>query len=137
MSDNNKTILIIEDEETILNMYRLKFEASGFNFLGATTGEEGLKMASQQKCDVIFVDLMLENKVEGGVISGYDVISKLRKNNKLSKIYALTNFDQDKSIEQAFKIGVDGYLLKSNLIPSELVAKTRKILAGEKVGVKI
>ena len=71
--------MIIEDENTLLDMYKIKFEASGFNFLGASTGEEGLKIAQAQPIDLFLVDLMLENKTEGGVINGYEVIKKLKK----------------------------------------------------------
>jgi len=134
MSDN-KTILVIEDEETLLNMYRLKFEASGFNFSGFTTGEAGLEIVKKQTFDIILVDLMLKNKTEGGIIDGYDVITQLKKDGNKAKIYALTNFDQDKSVDKAFTVGADGYLIKSDITPGELVSKVNDILVGKKVGV--
>lgn len=129
-------ILIIEDETTLLEMYKLKFEASGFTFFGATTGEEGVDVAKQEKPDLMMVDLMLANKPDGGVMDGYEAIRRLRKDaaTKNKKICALTNFDQEKNVQDARAAGADDYLVKSDLTPAELVNKAKDILAGKKVG---
>jgi len=135
MSYHDKTVLVIEDEETILEMYRIKFSLSGLNFIGASTGEEGLKQVDNQPVDLILVDLMLENKAAGGMIDGYEVIKKVRKKDKNIKICALTNLDQERNIKEAYEAGADDYLVKSDLTPSELIAKVNDILAGKKVGI--
>ena len=136
MPEGKKTILIIEDESTLLDMYRLKFEAAGFTFLGASTGEAGLKMLKTVKPDLILTDLMLGNKAVGGKISGFAVIRSLRRDTRYKgvKICALTNLDQEKNIADAYAAGIDDYLVKSDLTPAELVGKVRDILAGKKVG---
>ena len=135
MLDTKKTVLVIEDEVTLLEMYTIKFSASDLNFFGASTGEEGIKQISEQHVDLLLVDLMLQNKAVGGVIDGYEVIKQVRKNNKDIKICALTNLDQEKNIKEAYIAGADDYLVKSDLTPAELVAKAKDILAGKKVGV--
>ncbi len=135
----SKKVLIIEDDRTLLEMYKIKFTAKGFDVSGATTGEEGLKIAFSQKFDLILVDLKLINKIEGGRIDGFEVIEKFKKNGntKEAKIYALSNLDQEKEIERAYKLGADGYLVKSDLTPSELVAAVGDIFNGKEVGIKI
>jgi len=135
MSYHDKTVLVIEDEETILEMYRIKFSLSGLNFIGASTGEEGLEQVDKQPIDLILVDLMLENKAAGGMIDGYEVIKKVRKKDKNIKICALTNLDQERNIKEAYEAGANDYLVKSDLTPSELIAKVNDILAGKKVGI--
>ncbi len=139
MSGEQKTILIVEDEETLLQMYQIKFESSGFNFLGVTTGEAGLNVVKDQKPNIILVDLILKNKAEGGYLDGFTVIAKLKKNLDLKSIpiYALSNLNQDSDIQKAKKAGADGYLVKSDATPRELVDSVNKILAGEKVGIKL
>ncbi|MBU1084813.1 response regulator [Patescibacteria group bacterium] len=139
MADTKKTILIVEDEETLLQMYQIKFESSGFNFLGVTTGEAGLNVVKNQKPNIILVDLILKNKAEGGYLDGFTVIAKLKKNLDLKgiPIYALSNLNQDSNIQKAKKAGADGYLVKSDATPRELVDSVNKILAGEKVGIKL
>ena len=139
MSDTAKTILIIEDELTLLEMYRLKFEAAGFNFLGAATGEEGITLAETKHPNLILVDLILANKVAGGKIDGFAVLQELKRNphTKAIPIYALTNLNQDSDIEEAFKLGADGYFVKSDLTPKELVDNAQKIFRGEKIGTRL
>jgi len=138
MPDSQKVILIIEDESTLLEMYRLKFEAAGFIFFGVATGEEGVKLAEQKKLDLILVDLILKNKVAGGKIDGFSVLQQLKTNPATNKIplYALTNLNQDSDIDKAFKLGANGYFVKSDLTPKELVESVQKIFKGEIVGVK-
>ncbi|OGF26467.1 hypothetical protein A2242_03535 [Candidatus Falkowbacteria bacterium RIFOXYA2_FULL_47_9] len=136
MPDDQKTVLIIEDEETLLDMYRLKFEVSGFAVLIAPTGEAGLEIMKTARPDLILVDLVLGNKAAGGVLDGYEVIRRLKRNQETAhiKMCALTNYDQDKNVEDAYAAGADDYLVKSDLTPAELVSKARDILAGKKVG---
>jgi two-component system response regulator VicR len=138
MADGQKTILIIEDDKTLLEMYRLKFEAAGFAFLGAATGEEGITLAETKQPDLILVDLLLENKVAGGKIGGFAVLEELKANGKTKTIpmYALTNLNQESDVKEAFKLGADGYLVKSDMTPKELIENAQAILRGEKVGIK-
>jgi len=136
MPDHKKTVLIIEDEQTLLDMYRLKFEASEFTALTALTGEAGLEIMKTARPDLILIDLVLGNKAAGGVLDGYEVIRRLKhdKATAHTKMCVLTNYDQDKNIENAYAAGADDYLVKSDLTPAELVSKARDILNGKKVG---
>lgn len=115
-------------------MYKLKFETSGFNFFGSATGEEGVALFKEKHPDIVMVDLMLENKAEGGVLDGYETIRQLRTLDADVKICALTNLDQEKNVQDARAVGADAYLVKSDVTPSELVAKTHDILAGKDIG---
>ncbi len=136
MDNINKKILMIEDEDTLREMYKLKFDSVDYDFIGVATGEEGIKIAEKESLDLMLVDLMLENKVGGGKIDGFDVIKKLKNNPKTKDIpmYALTNLNQETDINQAFKLGADGYFVKSDLTPKELLDNVKKIFNGEKVG---
>ena len=77
---------MIEDETTLLEMYRLKFEAAGFTFLGTATGEEGLTLAETKQPDLILVDLILASKVAGGKIDVFAVLQELKNNPKTKNI---------------------------------------------------
>ena len=134
----NKKILMIEDEETLREMYKMKFEAAGYAFIGVPTGEEGMTLAEKEKPDLMLVDLMLKNKIDGGNIDGFTVIEQLKKSAATKDIpmYALTNLNQESDIEQAFKLGADGFFVKSDMTPQELINNVEKIFKGEKVGLK-
>jgi len=135
---NNKKILMIEDEDTLREMYKLKFESAGYNFVGVATGEEGITLAEKEQPDLMLIDLMLKNKIDGGNIDGFGVIEELKKDPKTKNIpmYALTNLNQESDINEAFKLGADGFFVKSDLTPKELVDNVEKIFKGEKVGLK-
>lgn len=135
MVQPTQIVLVIEDDATLLEMYKIKFNISGLNFIGASTGEEGLQIIEKQPVTLVLVDLILQNKAAGGVIDGYEVIKRVRKRDKDIKICALTNLDQTKNIEEAYKAGANDYLVKSDLTPAELVDKVKEILEGKKVGV--
>ncbi|MFA5318470.1 MAG: response regulator [Patescibacteria group bacterium] len=134
----NKKILMVEDEETLREMYKLKFEAAGYNFIGVPTGEEGITLAEKESPDLMLIDLMLKNKIDGGNIDGFGVIEELKKDPKTKNIpmYALTNLNQESDIDQVFKLGADGFFVKSDLTPQELIDNVERIFKGEKVGLK-
>ena len=80
-------IAIIEDDQAIAQMYRLKFEAEGFSVFTAGNGEEGLEICEQAKPDIVLLDLMMP------IMRGDEMLTKLRKTEwgKNMKVIALTN----------------------------------------------
>jgi len=128
----SKKILIIEDEQYLSDLYKIKFEQEGYEVILARDGEEGLALAQNQQPDLILLDLVLPK------MDGYQVLERLKddKRTKNIKVYILSNLGQTEEINQGFKHGADGYLIKSNLTPSQLVDKIKKIFKGKVVGIK-
>lgn len=127
-----KKILLIEDEEDLTDLYKIKFDQEGFQIIIAHDGAEGIKLALKEQPDLILVDLVMPK------MDGYQVLEKLRSQAKTKNIktYVFSNLGQEKEIEKGFKNGANGYLIKSNLTPTELVETVEKIFKGEKVGLK-
>ncbi len=128
----SKKILIIEDEIFLAEMYKIKFEKEGFNVLVAGDGREGIELAQKEMPDLIFVDLVMPN------VDGYQVLKTLKNDDstKHIKIFILSNLAQNGEIDKGIKAGADGYLLKANLTPTQLLETTNKILKGEKIDEK-
>jgi len=128
----NKKILIIEDEEFLSSMYEIKFTQEGYETLVAHDGAEGIKLAKGKMPDLVLLDLALPK------IDGYEVLKQLRADGKMKdvKIYILSNLGQDQEVNKSFDLGADGYFIKANLTPSQLVENIEKIFGGESVGVK-
>ena len=139
MADKTKSVLIIEDEQTLLDMYKLKFETADYAFFGVGTGEKGIEVAKKNHPDLILVDLILANKLEGGHIDGFSVLETLKSNaaTKDILVYALTNLNQDSDIKRAIEIGADGFLVKSDLTPSQLLKNVKDIFQGKHVGLTL
>ena len=127
-----KKILIIEDEKFSSEMYKIKFQQEGYEVIVAGDGAKGFELAQKFEPDLIFLDLVLPG------IDGYQVLDKLKANRKTKKIkvYILSNLGQDEEIDKGLRGGADGYLIKANLTPAQLVKNVDKIFRGEKVGIK-
>lgn len=127
-----KKILIIEDEEFLSEMYKLKFKKEGYDVFMADNGDEGIAIAQKENPDLILLDLVLPK------MSGYQILEKLKSNNitKNIQVYILSNLSQDEEINKSFKDGADGYFIKANLTPSQLMNNVQQIFLGKKVGLK-
>ena len=125
-------ILLVEDEQYLFEMYKMKLEREGYEVAIALDGEEGMKVAQKEKPDLILLDLVLPK------MNGYEFLKKIRQDPKLKKIkiYILSNLGQDEEIDQGFKDGADGFMLKTNLTPGQLMENIKKIFAGKTVGIK-
>ena len=127
-----KKILLIEDEKYLFEMYKMKLEQGKYKVLVAIDGEEGMNIAKKEKPDLILLDLVLPR------MNGYEFLRKIRKDPKLkkTKIYILSNLGQDEEIEQGFKEGADGYMIKTNLTPKQLLENIGEIFSGKTVGLR-
>ena len=124
MEKNKKKILIIEDEKLLLEMYQSRFEKEGYQVLTATTGRPGLKLAKEEKPDLIILDILMPRT------DGYEVIKKVREDAQIKKIpiLVLSNLGQQEEINKGLKLGADDYIVKTDITPSELINKVERML---------
>src|SRR5512135_3220587 len=106
---DQKVILIVEDDPVLLKMYSEKFTFEGFKVINAKDGEEALKMATSEDLDAILLDIMLPK------MSGTDFLEKFRQGakNKNVPVVALTNLTEEAEKQRAMKLGVKAYLVKA------------------------
>lgn len=123
-----KKILIIEDEIPIKELYERVFKKHGWEALGVVTGNEAFEKGKDIQFDIILLDIMLPEK------SGVDVLKDLKADTSPFKnvpVFMLTNLGQDSIIKQAFKLGADGYLLKAQLLPEQIVTEVENFLKSK------
>lgn len=89
-------------------------------------GDEGIRLAQEEKPDVILLDLRMPDN------SGLDILSKIRKNNIDIPVTILTTSNEEQDLREALKRGAQGYLLK-DMEPDELVGALRDIVKGKNV----
>jgi len=123
-SEDSNIILIVEDDPILSKMYREKFTFEGFSVLTARDGEEGLKMALEEKVDLILLDIMLPK------MSGVDLLEKLRQDpkGKVLPVIALTNLAQQEEKKKSQDLGIKDYLVKAMQTPEEVVNKVKEYL---------
>lgn len=117
-------ILIIDDDPFILDIYALKFKERGFEVDFAQNGKDGLKKATEQKPEVILLDVVMPG------MDGFEVLRELKKdqNTRSIKVVVLTNIGQKEEVERGKALGADDYIIKAHFAPSEVVEKVNSVL---------
>ena len=113
-----RKILIAEDDFFIRDIYSKVFSLSGYNVSVAVDGADALQKIQEQPFDMILLDIMMPR------MTGIDVLKNVRALKTATKstpIYIITNLGQQNVIEEAFKLGMDGYILKSQVSPQQIV----------------
>ena len=123
MSDT-KTILLVEDDDNLANVYETRLQAEGFKTVRVANGEDALQTTMQAKPDLILLDVMMPK------VSGFDVLDILRNTPETAKIkiIMLTALSQDSDRERAKSLGVDDYLIKSQVVIADVVDRVKQHL---------
>ena len=116
-----KTILIIEDDISILNGLRDNLEYEGYKVIAETNGNKGLIQALEKKIDLLLLDLMLPG------INGYEICRKVKKEKPLLPIIMLTARGSEMDKVSGLDTGADDYITKPFSLP-ELLARIRAAL---------
>jgi two-component system KDP operon response regulator KdpE len=120
----SNSILVIDDDPTLLELLRAHLEAAGYRALVATDGPGGLQMASYEKPDLIILDVMMPG------MDGWEVCELLRKKSDLP-IIMLTAKGEELDKLRGFHLGVDDYVTKPFSF-AELVARVGAVLGRAK-----
>jgi CheY-like chemotaxis protein len=122
----SKTILFVEDDKPIAEMYARVLEREGFEVEFAYNGTTGLSKAQSKHYDLILLDIMMPE------MTGIEVLNELRgpdgKGSPDTKIVILTNLAQDKTSQEALKSQADGYIIKADFVPSQLADIIKKLI---------
>ena len=124
MTKNEKLkVLIIDDDQDLLGMYKTKFMGEGFQVFTQTDGLRGVTDAVKINPDIVLMDLMMPQ------MDGFESIQAFRQNTSLPvKIIVLSNLAQESDKEKAISCGADGFLVKANHTPLEIVEKVKEFL---------
>lgn len=124
MANGKKRILAVEDDSMLSIMYKTKLEADGFEVVVAADGVAGLKLAKENKIDLILLDIILPQ------LDGFSVLKELKSDAKTKKIpvIMLTNLGTDEDKAKGSKLGAVDYLVKASLTPEQVSAKIKEHL---------
>jgi DNA-binding response OmpR family regulator len=125
-----RSVMIVEDEESIRKFVKINLDRAGYKVLEASSGEEGIEIASREKLDIVVLDVMLPG------IDGFEVCKKLRADHPHLGIIMLTAKSQDIDKIMGLEYGTDDYMTKP-FNPTELVLRLKSLerrLEPEKEG---
>ncbi len=119
-----QSILIIEDDRFIGEMYVRSLKKIGYDVDWMVDGNDGLVAARNKSYDLILLDVMLPER------RGTEIIDALRGKEDLipgTKIIVLTNFEQDDESRLAMEARADAYLIKAEITPNKLLEAIKQL----------
>lgn len=119
-----KTILLVEDDTFLAGMYVTKLELEGFRVILASDGEQAVVLAKREIPQLMLLDIVLPKK------SGFDVLKEVQADaaTKGIPVILLTNLGQKEDVKKGLQLGATDYLIKAHFMPSEVVAKVKRLV---------
>jgi DNA-binding response OmpR family regulator len=120
-------IAIIEDDPTISQMYRLKFEADGFDVRMASNGKIGVELVKTFKPDIILLDIQMPE------MDGAEALKHIRadSHSKDTPVIILTNLGEEEAPSEMRSLGISSYIVKANNTPRQVVTHVKEIESRE------
>lgn len=117
-------IAIIEDDTAISQMYRMKFEAEGFEVETAENGKLGLGLCEEMKPDMVLLDLMMPE------MNGDEMLKKMRDSDwgKDIKVIILTNMGEQEAPATLHELGVEAFIVKADMTPRQVAELVKEHL---------
>lgn len=122
--DTKKTILIVEDDVFLSDMYQTKFAESGYDVKVAGDGQQGLSALQEGlRPDMVLLDIVMPK------MDGIEMLTAVKKDEKLKNIpiVLLTNLGQESDISRGMELGALDYFVKAHFTPSEVVKKVEAL----------
>lgn len=118
---DKKKILLVEDDDALATVYITRLQMEGFDVKHVVDGEDALSAAVTYRPDLVLLDAMMPK------ISGFDVLDILRNTPETTniRVIMLTALSQAKDKERAETLGVDDYLVKSQVVISDVVERIK------------
>ena len=118
---------IIKDDTTINQMYRMKFEADGFEVEVAGDGKRGVAMVESFHPDIILCDLQMPH------MGGAEALAEIRSHDwgKDIPVIILTNLGVEEAPKSLQTLGVHSYIVKADLTPRQVVSRVKEALGLE------
>lgn len=117
-------IAIIEDDSVISQMYRMKFEADGFEVQVANNGKDGVVLVKEFSPDMVLLDMQMP------VMNGDQALKEIRKETwgKTVPVMILTNLGEEEAPKDIRSLGIDSYIVKADLTPRQVVERVKTTL---------
>lgn len=124
MSDTPIKVALIEDDTTLVEMYRAKLELEGFEVKSAGDGMSGYELIESFRPDVALVDVMMPET------TGLEMMSILRRSKQFDavKVIVMTNLDDQKLMQSLQDMGISEYIVKAEATPAEVATKIHALV---------
>ncbi len=119
-------IMVVEDDQSLREIYSIRLTAEGYEVVSAGDGEEALALAVKERPDLVLSDVMMPK------ISGFDMLDILRSTpeTKDIKVIMMTALSSDDQRKRGENLGADKYLVKSQVGIEDVIAAVHEVLGG-------
>ncbi len=119
-----RTILIVEDDMALANLYKTELESKGNTVIHVAEGGQATDGIRQNNPDLVLLDVMLPGK------NGLEILREVRESEDLkdTKVIMLTNFGNEENVSTALELGALDYIMKYKITPSEMTDKIASLL---------
>jgi len=116
--------VVVEDDQDLQHLYRLKLEHEGFIVFAASNGVEGLKVVKETQPDIILLDLMMP------VMNGTEMLAAMRAEpwGSNARVIILTNISRDEAPQALRFLHVDRYIVKAHHTPAQVITIVHEVL---------
>jgi DNA-binding response OmpR family regulator len=123
-SNSLRKILLVEDDDALANVYNTRLVAEGFEVKRVTNGEDALVTVLSYRPDLVVLDVMMPK------LNGFEVLDILRNTPEVGnvKIIMLTALSQEADKKRAESLGVDDYLVKSQVVIADVIERIKQHL---------
>ena len=120
--------MVVDDDPMLLTLYKRLFNNNGVEVLLAQDGQEGLELIEREKPDFVILDIRMPK------LDGLSALKIMKANKELKDVpvMVLTNYGNEEYREEAQKLGVVDFLVKTNIDPSGLVKRVADFLSVKK-----
>jgi len=117
-------IAIIEDDSVISQMYRMKFEADGFEVQIANNGKDGVALVQEFVPDMVLLDMQMP------IMNGDEALKNIRNEEwgKTVPVMILTNLGEEEAPKDIRSLGIESYIVKADLTPRQVVERVKTTL---------
>ncbi len=131
------SVLFIEDEKSIVDLYKIYFEKHKYKFYSTYDLKEAKNILKSKNIDVIVLDIIIRKKENNGMINvvaeqGYEFLKYMKKDESITDIPVIvfTNLNTDKDREMSKKLGASSYLFKGSAKPEDLIGEIERVVVG-------
>ena len=126
MDNDKKTVLLVEDDQSIRELYAVAFIKAGLNIMMAENGKQGVDFALKRHPDLILLDIDMP------ILNGHQAAEKIRQDDwgKTARILFLTNHSDAQNVAHAIMQKPEDYIIKANVPVKEIVNQVRTAIYG-------
>lgn len=124
-NNKNYTLVVIEDDKYLADIYATKLKLEGFNVEVANDGESGLKAIKRLMPDLILLDILMPG------MDGFSVLHAIKTDEAIKDltVIMLTNLNSPEDVKKGLELGAADYMVKAHFVPADIVTKVKSILS--------